>query len=154
MEPEQNLRSAAGLLRQRWPSVQFSSVWQSAAREIADQPDFLNAVARIMSDEPIENVARQLESVEKQLKKAPPYRFGPRTIDLDILFVEPFQKSAQNSSYSLTIPHPKMHERRFVLEPLLEVLPPETKHPVLDKTFESLLHEAKNQECCKVEISL
>ena len=102
-----------------------------------------------------------LRGIETKLKKSPPFKFGPRTIDLDLLLygnkVIPSKGEWLRSytlpatSYKLIVPHPRMHERRFVLEPLCELLNPQAVHPTLRQSWAKLLESTKDQECMRVQ---
>jgi 2-amino-4-hydroxy-6-hydroxymethyldihydropteridine diphosphokinase len=95
-----------------------SSVYQSAPVGLSAQPDFLNAVARIdTSLEPGELLEQLLRIETEQGRVRVGERFGPRLIDLDLLL---YNETALQSE-GLTLPHPRMLERRFVLEPLVEL---------------------------------
>lgn len=154
IDPEQNLKKAAVMLRKHFPNIRFSSVYRTAAREVEDQDDFLNAVALIrtnqQTNQPPQVILSTLQSIERALHKAPPYRFGPRTIDLDLLLYGDQIRHDQ----TLVIPHPSMYERRFVLEPLCELIDLQSVHPVLKKSWEELLEKTLEQECVLTEISL
>lgn len=154
IDPEVNLRASADLLRKVWPSVRFSSIWQTKAMEVSDQADFLNAVACFDTTNTPEVIQEQLQSIEKALKKAPPYRFGPRTIDLDILLYGSHRSKLIAHNSQLIIPHPKLHERRFVLEPLIELGAGEIVHPVLQKLLKEYGEEVKGQKCKKLRTQL
>ncbi len=145
-----NLIAAADLIRNEWSDVRFSSVYQSKAAEVTDQDDFLNAVAVIeTTDDPV-TIRGKLTRIEEELGKAPPFRFGPRTIDLDILlFGDEIIETPE-----LCIPHPRMHQRRFVLEPLVELIEGREKHPALGGTWNELLQVIQNQDCTKIGIVL
>jgi 2-amino-4-hydroxy-6-hydroxymethyldihydropteridine diphosphokinase len=130
--------------------IRFSAVYESAATDITDQAAFLNAVALIKTDEDPQIIAKALQKIEKTLKKAPPFRFGPRTIDLDILLYG----NQKIETDALHIPHPRMHQRRFVLEPLTELLDKNEMHPTMKKTWKELLNEVQEQECKKVKMKL
>src|SRR3989344_8223505 len=80
-----NMKKAAILLREQFASARFSSVYRTKAIEEEDQDDFLNAVCAIETEEDPQVVLDRLKEIESALKKNPPYRFGPRTIDLDLL---------------------------------------------------------------------
>lgn len=97
-----------------------SSLYRSAPRDYADQADFVNAVARISTAfSPIELLDR-LQVLENGLgRRRDGPRFGPRLIDLDLLLYDDLQYRDER----LELPHPRMHQRRFVLEPLLEIAP-------------------------------
>lgn len=164
VRPELNLRKTAVLLRKHWPLIRFSTVYRSAPMERGDQAEFLNAVALAETGESPRTVHDFLQSIERKLKKAPPFRFGPRTIDLDLLLygdeIYPSEKNWRSSSKpkaqssKLMIPHPRLHLRRFVLEPLCELLDPETPHPALRRSLGSLLADVKDQQCVKINLLL
>ncbi len=115
-----------------------------------DQPEFLNAVALIETTDSAQAIASKLKTIEQDLKKSPPFRSGPRTIDLDLLLYGSIVIDAPG----LIIPHPRMHARRFVLEPLMELIDPETEHPVLHTFWQELLEQTKSQTCERATIFL
>jgi 2-amino-4-hydroxy-6-hydroxymethyldihydropteridine diphosphokinase len=86
-----------------------------------DQPRFVNAVAELETDLPPRTVLDRLLEVERRLgrRREPGARYGPRTIDLDLLL---YGETVLDGP-GLTVPHPRLHERRFVLEPLAELDP-------------------------------
>jgi len=135
--------ATAGLLLKTWPGTRFSSVYRSTAREYEEQEDFLNAVALIETMQNPEEVLRILVEIERALGKNLPFRFGPRTIDLDLLLYD----NRVLESSTLILPHPRMHERRFVLEPLCELIDPEEQHPRLAVSWRELLDETAEQRC-------
>ena len=135
IDAEENLESAADLLRQAWPDIVFSHVYASAPRHITNQPEFLNATARFETSLSPEIIRQTLNMIEKSLGKNITERFGPRTIDLDILLFG----DEKIASETLTVPHPRMKERRFVLEPLSELLDAEWVHTSLEAV--------QDQEC-------
>lgn len=135
-----NMITCARALRDDFPYITFSSVYKTAARDEPQQDDFLNAVAKIETDEPPEEVYFALKSIEDDLKKDPPYEKGPRTIDLDILLYEDVTVNDEK----LTIPHPRMTERRFVLEPLCE----------LDDSWNEVLQKTLDQSCERIDLRL
>jgi len=98
-----------------------------------DQGKYLNAVWQIESDLGLQELMGKLLAIEKQLGRKRHEKDGPRTIDLDILFCgrEVIDRPG------LTVPHPRAHERGFVLEPMTE-LAPDLIHPVLKKTMKEL----------------
>lgn len=142
IHPVENLQACAKALRDNFSSITFSRVYQSAARDEEQQDDFYNAVARVETDKSPEEVHFALQSIEEDLKKDPPYNKGPRTIDLDILLFENYQLATHNSQ--LIIPHPRMTERRFVLEPLCE----------LDDSWNDALQKTLDQACEKIDLRL
>ena len=100
----------------------------------AKQGKYLNAVWRIETELNPRKLLDRLMEIEKQLGRVREEKNGPRTIDLDILF---FGQEIIRSR-ELTVPHPRLHERAFVLEPMAE-LAPDFAHPIFKKTMKELL---------------
>ena len=94
-----------------------------------EQPPFLNCVAEVVTFLPPLRLLKALQDIEHRLGRVRVIRWGPRTIDLDILF---YDDLVVETSY-LKIPHPDMENRLFVLKPLAEIAP-ELKHPIHGKT--------------------
>ncbi len=138
------------MLCKAFPKVRFSSVYKSAPLELEKQNAFLNAVAIFKTKLTPEQVAKKLQAIEKKLKKNPPVRFGPRTIDLDLLL---FGNEIRLED-ELTIPHLRLHARRFVLEPLLELGAGDIVHPGFDRKLRSYWKKVEGQECRKIDFSL
>jgi len=119
---ERTLRAALDLLGRR-PGVhvqRVSSFRETAPVGYVDQPDFLNAAAEVETTLGARELLDELLGVERSLgrsREGP--RFGPRTIDLDLLLFG----DAVVDEPGLTVPHPRLHERRFALEPLVELDP-------------------------------
>ena len=131
---EAQLRAALDRLQTEGRIVSVSSFYETEPVEFTDQAWFLNcAVALETTDTPAQLMAAILQ-IERQMGRQRIQRKGPRTIDIDILL---FDGEVLDSS-ALTIPHPAMHQRRFVLQPLAEIAP-EARHPLLKKTTRELL---------------
>jgi 2-amino-4-hydroxy-6-hydroxymethyldihydropteridine diphosphokinase len=96
-----------------------SSVYETAARDLEDQPAFLNAVIRVATDLDPLRVLDLCKEVERREGRSTTVRFGPREIDCDVLLWE----GGTWHDRRLTIPHPRLHQRRFALLPLLEIGP-------------------------------
>ena len=104
------------------------------------QASFLNLVLEAETEMFPLQLLRRIERIERQLGRKRIVPKGPRTIDIDILLFGRFIMDTDR----LTIPHPRLHERRFVLEPLAEIAA-ELRHPVLKKTVREMLAEVKGQ---------
>jgi 2-amino-4-hydroxy-6-hydroxymethyldihydropteridine diphosphokinase len=130
---EAHLREALTRLAAIGRVVAVSSFYETEPVEFTRQPWFLNcAVALETSKTPRELIAAILR-IEEDMGRRRLQKKGPRSIDIDILLVG----SLVVEEPELTIPHPAMHQRRFVLEPLAEIAP-EVLHPVLNKTIREL----------------
>jgi 2-amino-4-hydroxy-6-hydroxymethyldihydropteridine diphosphokinase len=96
-----------------------SSLYRSAPLGYTAQPDFINAVVGLETELEAESLLDQLQAIENRHGRERPFSGAPRTLDLDLLLYG----GAQLSTPRLTLPHPRMHERAFVLQPLLELDP-------------------------------
>jgi 2-amino-4-hydroxy-6-hydroxymethyldihydropteridine diphosphokinase len=96
-----------------------SSLYRSAPLGRTDQPDFINAVAQIRTALSPQDLLKALLQIEQNHGRVREYPNAPRTLDLDILLYDDLQLNDGN----LILPHPRMHERAFVLQPLLEIVP-------------------------------
>jgi 2-amino-4-hydroxy-6-hydroxymethyldihydropteridine diphosphokinase len=120
-DPVATLRDALDRIA-RLPGVELgavSSAYESAPVGVTDQPPFVNAAARIVTDLPLRDVLAGLLAVEQELGRVRTVRFGPRTCDLDILLAG----AEVADEPGLAVPHPRLAERRFALEPLVELDP-------------------------------
>ncbi|QKJ66970.1 2-amino-4-hydroxy-6-hydroxymethyldihydropteridine diphosphokinase [Deefgea piscis] len=105
-----------------WPKmtlVRSSSFYRSAAVGYTQQPDFVNAVCEINTELTALEVLAALLSIETQNGRAREFKNSPRTLDLDLILYG----QAQYDLADLQVPHPRMHQRAFVLQPLLEIAP-------------------------------
>jgi 2-amino-4-hydroxy-6-hydroxymethyldihydropteridine diphosphokinase len=96
-----------------------SSLYRSAPLGYAAQPDFVNAVAALETALPAGELLKELQAIEKHHGRERSFANAPRTLDLDLLLFGNERIAAQD----LVVPHPRMHERAFVLRPLLEIAP-------------------------------
>jgi 2-amino-4-hydroxy-6-hydroxymethyldihydropteridine diphosphokinase len=97
--------------------VRSSSLYRSAPVGYAAQPDYVNAVAQLETGLPAERLLGELQDIERRHGRERSFANAPRTLDLDLLVFEKLEIRTQ----TLTVPHPRLHERRFVLEPLAEI---------------------------------
>ena len=126
--------------------ISISSFYKTEPQNFKEQDWFLNAALKIktgLGPEDLLAVLKQLEKTMDQDGKA--FRFGPRTIDLDIIFYDDLVVKSE----ALEIPHPRMHERCFVLVPLCDI-GPEKIHSVFNLRSDELLNKIKQQETQKV----
>jgi 2-amino-4-hydroxy-6-hydroxymethyldihydropteridine diphosphokinase len=111
-----------------------SSMLETKPWGVTAQPDFINMAAEAETVLSPEDLLSVLKDTEIEMGREPGMRWGPRVIDLDILF---YDDKIIRSEF-LIIPHPFLHERAFVLEPLSEIAP-DFVHPVVKKTIRELL---------------
>ena len=116
------------------PIERSSSLYKTKAWGKTDQPDFINQVIVIVSELSPENLMEKILLIEADLGRIRKQKNNPRTIDIDILF---YNKEIIKSK-KLTIPHPLLQERNFVMYPLNE-LSPNFLHPVLKKSIHQIL---------------
>mgnify|MGYP003333715856 FL=1 len=118
-EPKENLDLALALLREATDVKSVSSYYITKPVGYEDQPDFVNAVCIIETELPAMDLLNMLHGIEKAMGRERTIKWGPRTLDLDIIQYGSMLSSAEE----LTLPHPRAHERKFVLEPWHEIEP-------------------------------
>ena len=159
---EENLSKAIGLLggnqghnlhcsasSQSGPMINFddiqplglSSVYETTPWGYDDQPDFLNCVLKARSSLSPGRLLERVKAIEEELGRQPGVRYGPRLIDVDILLYGEVIVDCPD----LQIPHPRLHQRAFVLVPLAE-LHPDLIHPILHTTVDELASQVDGRE--------
>lgn len=134
-DKKKNIFSALDSLAEVFALRQISSLYYTKAVGGPDgQPDFINAVAEIETDKSAQEVMDILLAIERKMGRVRSERWGPRLIDLDLLDYGGTMVSEEN----LELPHPRLHERAFVLAPLTEIAPL-WRHPKIGRTAEELL---------------
>ncbi|MCL6576400.1 2-amino-4-hydroxy-6-hydroxymethyldihydropteridine diphosphokinase [Kyrpidia sp.] len=139
---ETYLRQAVtGLQRDLEPiRMKLSSLYETDPVGVEHQPLFLNACLFLRTAAPLQVVHQVARDTETRLGRTRTIRWGPRTIDIDILL---FDNLVVNTP-ELQIPHPRMHDRIFVMVPMAE-LAPELRHPVLGQTMAEIAEQARKK---------
>ena len=130
-----NLNSAEQALSPDVLVVRESKVYETPPWGYLDQPAFLNQVLETVTELPPLELLAYIKQLESNLGRTPNFRYGPRLIDMDILFYNDLVMDDP----SLIIPHPRLSERAFVLIPMLD-LAPDFIHPLLGESIENLTH--------------
>jgi 2-amino-4-hydroxy-6-hydroxymethyldihydropteridine diphosphokinase len=131
---QENCREAVRMLAENGLIVrQQSSLVETEPWGVADQSRFINMAVEVETDATPEQLLVILKKIEENMGRTNAIRWGPRVIDLDILFYDDLILDADG----LIIPHPLLHERNFVLIPLAEIAPKKI-HPRLNKTVHEL----------------
>jgi 2-amino-4-hydroxy-6-hydroxymethyldihydropteridine diphosphokinase len=131
-----NIRKAINYAKKKMRVTKISPIYKTEPVGYKKQDWFLNCVIEAKTDSNPSELLAFLKSIEKKLKRKKTFRYGPRTIDIDILFYN----NRIIKSKNLQVPHPRMHRRFFVLEPLSKISP-NFIHPKLKKTIVELKNE-------------
>jgi len=139
---EGNIGRAIGLLEGN-PDIQIikaSSLYETEPVGYKEQGDFLNAVIEISTSLGSRDLLKIIKNITNSINTKPKERWGPRSIDLDILFYDDLVIQEED----LAIPHPRLHDRGFVLVPLVEIAP-DLIHPVLKISVKKLLDRLEDR---------
>lgn len=129
-----NLHAAVEQLASAGRVLAVSSLYETQPVDVPDQPWFLNCVAAIETDLTPRQLLQNLLQIEASMGRLRMRNKAARNIDIDVVLFG----DRMIEEPGLSIPHPAMHQRRFVLEPLLEIAP-EARHPIFKKTVRELL---------------
>jgi 2-amino-4-hydroxy-6-hydroxymethyldihydropteridine diphosphokinase len=140
-----NLRAALGAFEPDIHILQESALYETPPWGYADQPAFYNMVIKGTTCMEPDALLRFLKGLEGRLGRTESFRYGPRNIDLDILFHDELVINEPQ----LVVPHPRLHERAFVLVPLADVAP-DLMHPVLHQTVRDLLANVDSRDIHRV----
>lgn len=132
-DPLANLHGAIAELRALGEVATVSSFYETEPVELAAQPWFVNCAVKLDTEKMPKQLMSGILDLEQKMGRRRQQKKGPRIIDIDILL---FGTSIIETK-GLTVPHPAMHQRRFVLEPLAEIAP-EVRHPVFKRTVREL----------------
>ncbi|MGC9045127.1 MAG: 2-amino-4-hydroxy-6-hydroxymethyldihydropteridine diphosphokinase [Thermodesulfovibrio sp.] len=133
-EKEKNCLQAIAILEQSGLIInKTSSIYITKPWGFKNQPDFANMAVEAFTDFDPRELLQLIKKIEKQMGRKSTIKYGPRIIDIDIIFYDNLIYESEN----LNIPHPLMHKRYFVLKPLVEIAP-DFVHPVLGLTIKEL----------------
>jgi 2-amino-4-hydroxy-6-hydroxymethyldihydropteridine diphosphokinase len=136
---EENCKQALRLLQANGILIKKQSrMYDTEPWGVKDQPKFINMAVEVETDKKPEELLGVLKEIEIEIGRTETTKWGPRVIDLDILFYDDLILKTPD----LEIPHPFLHERDFVLKPLSEIAPYK-KHPVTGKTVKEMLENLK-----------
>jgi 2-amino-4-hydroxy-6-hydroxymethyldihydropteridine diphosphokinase len=136
-----NLKAAILNLSPQMTVKTKSSVYETPPWGFVEQDAFLNQVVKVETYLEPEQLLRHLKRLEVVLGRVPNFQNGPRLIDIDILFFD----NLVIRTPPLMVPHPRLHERAFVLVPLVEI-EPEMIHPILQRPVSKLLDDVDHSE--------
>ncbi len=148
--PKDNLDKAVAALSTLGTVQEVAPYILSKPEGYDAQPDFVNTVAILETTLPPAELLLKLQALEKQLGRVKTFPNGPRVIDLDVLFYD--EQEIFDTDVMLFVPHPRLHQREFVLKPLSYVRP-DFVHPTIKKSIVQLYRELmrnKGEATCKI----
>jgi 2-amino-4-hydroxy-6-hydroxymethyldihydropteridine pyrophosphokinase len=131
---QENLNTALEKLAKFTEIEKISSFYTTKPQGFLQQADFLNGVCLIETELTPQDLLKKLKEIEKEMGRKKTFKDGPRIIDLDIIYYDDIILNTQN----LTIPHPRAHERMFVMKGMLEIAPKHL-HPILKISTEKII---------------
>jgi len=132
----ENCVIAVAKLAHKMEVLRVSPVYMTEPWGKTDQPEFMNVAVEIETQLSSHELLSACKKIEDMMGRKPGERWGPRIIDLDVLLYEDRVVEEED----LILPHPRMHERRFVLQPLTDIAP-QVRHPLFKKTVAELLDD-------------
>lgn len=139
------LKNALSSIHLRGTILKISPLYETSPYGFIDQPHFLNAVLVMETCLSAERLLSDLKIIENEVGRKQRIRWGPREIDLDIIFYDQLQLDSEN----LTIPHPDFHNRRFVLQPLADIAP-DWQIPGSTQTIQQILNICPDKTIIKL----
>lgn len=137
----ENLQTATELIEKRaGKCLRLSSVYETAAWGIEDQPDFLNQALAVSTDRPPFELLDTLLGIEREMGRQRRTKWGQRLIDIDLLFYGKIRICTDR----LKIPHPFLQQRNFVLQPLMEIAP-DLYHPQLGLSVREMAAQSEDE---------
>lgn len=143
---QRNLEMALDFLSERIKIEQVSPIYDTAPVGNTNQPRFLNMAIRVSTRLPAATLLFMAKGIEAKLGRVP--IDSPRPVDIDLLF---YGDQIINTPPNLVVPHPRLHERAFVLVPLADIAP-DLVHPILKKKIKELCDQVEGKEEVKVYI--
>ena len=138
---KQHIETAIAFLREKVHDMTVAPFYETKPRYYEDQQNFLNTVLRGFSELAPRELLQFTKTVQQEVGRVERFRYGPREIDIDILFYD----NVVYKDEELEIPHPRLHERDFVLQPFSDINP-DFSHPVLNKTIRELLNTLPEEQ--------
>ena len=146
-EKENNISEAIHLLEEKVHDIRRAKLYHSRAVGYENQPDFINTAISGTPNLSPNELLEFTQQIEKNIGRIFRFHWGPREIDVDIIFYDDLALSSEK----LTIPHPKMHERDFVLSPINDICP-DFLHPILKNTVSELFDKLDSSQLSIVSL--